>query len=74
MRSIELTHSLYQSDEKTLVGFLLTVEYQASTMRTLDEVIFEKLSIDSIKELLREIIEINLNLTSIGIDLEKVSK
>lgn len=74
MRSIELTHSLYQLDDKTLVGYLLTLEYQASAMRTFDEVIFEKLSVNSIKDLLREIIEINLNLTSMGIDLEKVSK
>jgi hypothetical protein len=72
MRNIELTHTLYQSGEKTLVGYLLAAEYQASTMHTLDEIIIDKLSLDCIKELLREIIEINLNLTSMGIDLEKV--
>ena len=43
-------------------------------MRTLDEIILDKLSSDCIKELLREIIEINLNLTSMGIDLERVPK
>jgi hypothetical protein len=74
VRNIQLSHCLYKSCEKTLVGYLLIAEYQSSTMRTLDEIIFDKLSSDSIKELIREIIEINLNLTSMAADIEKVSR